>query len=62
MKYLYLNPSVIYLVRVVCNKGLLRDEEYDTILVNVTQHKREELGWMMMSRDPKKRLHIDYMT
>ena len=57
-----MKPQVIYLVRVVCKKGSLRDEECDTILVNVTQHKREELGWRTVPRDPKKILHIDYMT
>ena len=53
---------MIYLVRVVCKKGSLRDEECDTILVNVTQHKREELGLRTMSRDPEKILHIYYMA
>ena len=62
MKDLLVKPQVIYLVRVVCKQGLLRDEECNTILVNVTHHKREELGWRMMYRDPKKILHIDYMT
>ena len=57
-----MKPQVIYLVRVLCKNGSLRDEDYDTILVNVTQHKREELGWRTMSRDNKKMLHIDYMT
>ena len=57
-----MKPQVIYLVRVVCKKGSLRDEECDTILVNVTQYKREELGWRTVSIYPNKILHIYYMT
>ena len=53
---------MIYLVRVVYKKGSLRDEECDTILVNVTQYKREEIGWRTISIYPNKILHIYYMT